>query len=59
MSVVISSANAETIEFTGETELIALLPFLANNPVPAFIIQNNLRILGISWKEFTEILEKM
>lgn len=29
------------------------------NPVPAFIIQNNLRILGISWKEFLEILEKI
>ncbi len=30
-----------------------------DNPLPQFIIQNNLRLLGISWKEFLNIIDQI
>lgn len=30
-----------------------------DNPLPQFIVRNNLRLLGISWEEFFNILEIM
>jgi len=30
-----------------------------DNPLPQFIVRNNLRLLGISWEEFFNILERM
>ncbi len=30
-----------------------------DNPLPQFVVRNNLRLLGISWDEFFDILENM
>lgn len=30
-----------------------------DNPLPQFIIRNNLKLLGISWEEFFEIIKRM
>ncbi|OGI66305.1 hypothetical protein A3A95_01770 [Candidatus Nomurabacteria bacterium RIFCSPLOWO2_01_FULL_39_18] len=30
-----------------------------DNPLPQFIVRNNLRLLGISWEEFFNILDKI
>lgn len=30
-----------------------------DNPLPQFIVKNNLDVLGISWAEFFEIIEKI
>ncbi len=30
-----------------------------DNPVPQFIIQNNLRLLGVTWEEFFAKLERI
>lgn len=30
-----------------------------DNPLPQFIIRNNLKLLGISWEEFFNIIERI
>ena len=30
-----------------------------DNPLPQFIVKNNLDLLGISWKEFFKIMEEL
>ena len=30
-----------------------------DNPVPQFIIKNNLRLLGLTWEDFFSILKKL
>ncbi|TRZ53557.1 type II toxin-antitoxin system HicA family toxin [bacterium] len=33
--------------------------FPRDNPLPLFVIRNNLKLLNISWEEFLNILEKI
>ena len=30
-----------------------------DNPLPQFIVQNNLRVLGMSWEEFFAVFDSM
>jgi hypothetical protein len=30
-----------------------------DNPIPQFIIRNNLKLLGLTWEEFFSILKKL
>ena len=30
-----------------------------DNPLPQFIVRNNLKLLGISWEEFFSIIERI
>lgn len=39
--------------------LIRPLIIPKDNPVPQFIIRNNLRLLGLTWEEFFSILKKL
>lgn len=41
------------------SDLIRPVIVPADNPLPQFIVRNNLKLLGISWEEFFNILERM
>ncbi|KKQ26997.1 MAG: hypothetical protein US45_C0030G0007 [Candidatus Nomurabacteria bacterium GW2011_GWA1_37_20] len=30
-----------------------------DNPIPQFIVRNNLKLLGMSWEEFFNIIDRM
>lgn len=40
-------------------DLMRPIVFSHMNPLPLFVVRNNLRILGLSWAEFEEIWKKL
>lgn len=43
----------------GRGNLVRPIVFPRVNPLPLFIVRNNLRVLGMSWQEFEEIWKKI
>ena len=41
------------------SDLIRPIIISLDNPLPQFIVRNNLKLLGISWEEFFNIIERI